>query len=133
MSDDWHKLSVKVVKKPGRKPRQSAPKTSARLRKGLRTSEEKLKIPLLKTLIKMGGSGQVSEILGRMEPLVKGVLTEHDYEIFPSVNEARWRNTAKWARAPWARRNCLTDTHLNGTWTISLDGRKWLKDQTEYI
>lgn len=128
--DDWHKLSIKPAKKKVRKARKPKPKSTSRLEKGLRTSEESLKIPLLKTLVKMGGAGKVSDVLDNMEPLIKDILNEIDYEPLQSTDEQRWRNTTKWARADMIKEGLLDKDSPYGVWTISAYGREWLEEQT---
>ncbi|HOM67449.1 MAG: hypothetical protein BWX85_00804 [Chloroflexi bacterium ADurb.Bin120] len=131
LSEEWRRLSFKTVKKPGRKPRQAKLKPTARLGKGMRTPEEAFKLPLLKTLIEMGGAGRVSEVLDRMENHVKPMLTEPDYEPLSSTDEFRWRNTAKWARQELIYDGLLEKDSPYGIWTISDKGRAWVEKQSQ--
>jgi hypothetical protein len=131
LSEEWRRLSFKTVKKPGRKPRQAKPKPTARLGKGLRTPEEAFKLPLLRTLIEMGGAGRVSEVLDRMENHVKPMLTQPDYEPLSSTDEFRWRNTAKWARQELIYDGLLEKGSPYGIWTISDKGRAWVEKQSQ--
>ena len=55
--EEWRKLQISSSKKPARKTTSRKQKTKGRLERGLRTPEEAFKIPLLKTLIEMGGAG----------------------------------------------------------------------------
>jgi len=70
-----------------------------RLRRGLRTGEDAFRIPILRTLVEVGGSGDVSMVLDRVGTKMKSQLTKHDMEPLPSnPKEVRWRNTGKWVR-----------------------------------
>ncbi len=131
LSEEWRRLSIKTFKKPVRKPRQAKPKTTARLGKGLRTPEEAFKLPLLKTLIEIGGAGRVSYVLDRMEKHVKPMLTEPDYELLSSSNELRWRNTAAWARSKMVKEGYLASDSPRGVWEITEAGRAWVEEQSQ--
>ncbi len=133
LQDEWRKLSVKPGKKPVRKPQQPKPTPTARLGKGLRTPEDAFKLPLLKTLIEMGGAGRVSDVLDRMEKHVQPILTEHDYRPLKSSNEPRWRNTAKWARLVLVQKGYLASDSPRGVWEITVSGRAWAEAQSEEV
>jgi restriction system protein len=131
LSEDWRKLSVKSTKKTGGKPRKRKAKSTARLEKGLRTPEDAFKLPLLKTLIEMGGAGRVSDVLDRMEKHAKQILTDHDYEPLSSTDELRWRNTAKWARQEMVNEGILDKDSPYGIWTITEKGRAWAESHSQ--
>jgi restriction system protein len=133
LSEDWQKLLVKSTEKTVRKPRKRKLKSTTLLEKGLRTPEDAFKLPLLKTLIEMGGAGRVSDVLDRMENHVKPILTDHDYEPLSSTDELRWRNTAKWARAEMVKEGLLDPNSPYGVWTITPYGNQWMnKQQNQY-
>jgi restriction system protein len=132
LSEDWRMLSIKSTKKTGRNPRQRKPKSTARLEKGLRTPEDAFKLPLLNTLIEMGGAGRVSDILDRMEKHVQPILSDHDYEPLSSTDELRWRNTTKWARQDLVNEGLLDKDSPYGIWTITEKGRVWAEGQSQY-
>jgi restriction system protein len=131
LSEEWHQLSVKPVKKTGKRARQRTPKSAPRLKKGLRTPEDAFKLPLLKTLIEMGGAGRVSDVIDHMEKHVKSILTEHDHELLKSSNEPRWRNTVAWARSSMVKAGLLDQDSPYGVWTITEQGRVWAEEQSK--
>jgi len=129
MKGEWHDLQIIPAEKKAKNQKSKKKKTINRLKRGLRTKEEDLKVPLLKTLVEMGGSGKVSDVLDRMEKIVSSFLTENDLKPLQSTNELRWRNTTKWARADMVKKGLLSKNSPYGFWAITSYGRECLKEQ----
>ena len=127
LREEWLKMAVPPTKKQS--VEQDLLNSNSKQKESKRTKEEDLKAPLLFTLVKMGGAGKVSDVLDNMEPLVEPILTEHDKQILDSVNELRWRNTTKWARADMVKEGLLDNDSPYGVWTITSYGRQWLSDK----
>jgi len=127
LEKEWEELRVPETKVPEKKTKGEKRKTKTRLDRGLRTQEEDLKIPLLKTLVQMGGSGKVSDVLDQMEQFVRPILTEHDLKPLHSTNELRWRNTTQWARNEMVKEALLKDDSPYGIWEISEEGKRFLE------
>ena len=73
----------------------------------------------------------MSDVLDSMEPLVSSILNEHDMQPLKSTDELRWRNTTKWVRADMVKEGLLDKDPPYGVWTITPNGRRWLKEQQE--
>lgn len=98
-----------------------------RLKRGVRTPEELFRLPILQTLVNMGGSGKTGDVLDRVGELVHDELKDVDYEPLPSSGMLRWRNTAQWARNSMVNEGLMKDDSKRGTWEISAKGRAYLK------
>lgn len=105
--------------------------TTKRLKKGLRTPEETFKMPILQTLMKMGGNGKVSDILDQIGSDLESVLNKYDYQLMKSTKQPRWRTTAKWARQALVDEGKLSSTSPRGIWMITAKGRAWVEQQTK--
>ncbi|NLN19723.1 MAG: hypothetical protein GX162_10700 [Firmicutes bacterium] len=63
---EWNTLS-NSIKEPMAGKRKITRRFISRLPRGLRTPEEAFRIPILETLIELGGSGRAGEVLDRVE------------------------------------------------------------------
>ena len=98
-----------------------------RLQRGMRTTEEAFRLPILQVLNASGGSATVSDALAKLEPLMQGILQQVDYEPLPSQPETpRWTNTAQWARYTMAKEGLLKSNSPRGIWEITEAGRRYL-------
>jgi hypothetical protein len=129
IAQDWRDLKIPEVKPSQEKIKAAKRRSTKRLKQGLRTQEEDFKIPLLKTLVDMGGKGRVAVVLDNMEALVTPMLTEYDLEPLKSKNTIRWRNTVMWARNEMVKEGLLSSKSAYGVWEITNEGRKWLTEQ----
>ncbi|MGH2487146.1 MAG: winged helix-turn-helix domain-containing protein, partial [Ktedonobacterales bacterium] len=85
--------------------------------------------PILRALEESGGKSRTAELLRRVEQIMKGDLSQVDYEPHASQpHEPRWRKTAQWARYSMVREGLLTDDSARGTWEIADTGRKYLAE-----
>ncbi len=104
-------------------------KSGARLPRGVRTSEEAFRIPILESLVELGGKASVGDVLDLVGQKMKDVLTSYDQEELPSTpGTIRWRNTAQWCRLTLVREGLLKPDSPQGIWEISDAGRKYLED-----
>ena len=94
-----------------------------RLRRGKGTSQSEFFQPILETLVNLGGSGQVREVLRGVLGRMDGVLREVDYELLPSKGEPRWETVACFARLTMVHRGMLKKGSPRGTWEITEKGR----------
>ncbi len=95
-----------------------------RLGRGLRTPEEAFRAPILRTLIQLGGSAQVSQVLDVLAISMKETLNAYDQQPLPSDPASpRWRNTAQWCRNSLAREGLLAADSPRGVWAITPSGR----------
>lgn len=101
-----------------------------RLQRGMRTPEKAFYDPILKILNEAGGSVRISDVMSKLEPLMKGVLKQVDYEPLPSQPETtRWYNTAQWACNTMVKEGLLKSNSRWGIWEITEAGRRSLSKE----
>lgn len=101
-----------------------------RLKRGARTPEDVFRLPILQTLVDMGGRGKTADVVDRVGELVADELKDVDYEPLPSSGMLRWRNTAQWARNSMVNEGLMKHDSKRGTWEISAKGRTHLKSKS---
>ena len=94
-----------------------------RLRRGKGTPKPNFFKPILETLVDLGGSGQVREVLRGVRGRMDGVLREVDYELLPSKGEPKWETVACFARLTMVDQGMLKKGSPRGTWEITEKGR----------
>jgi restriction system protein len=100
--------------------------------RGVRTPEEAFVLPILQSLVELGGSSRVTTILDRVELKMKTALTDFDrWPLHPGTKEIRWRNTAMWCRNRMVKiTGFLKSDSRHGIWEISEKGRLALKNNS---
>ena len=111
-------------------PIQDSDDETPRLRKGLKTPQSACRIPILRTLVTLGGEADMDVVLERVQALMGDQLNAHDLDTFADGKTIRWRNTAQWARNTLREEGLIRDDTPRGVWGISEAGKKWLKAQT---
>lgn len=111
-------------------PIQDGDDEMPRLRKGLKTPQSAYRIPILRTLVTLGGEADMDVVLERVQALMGDQLNAHDLDTLADGKTIRWRNTAQWARNTLREEGLIRDDTPRGVWGISEAGRKWLKAQT---
>ncbi|MFN3599132.1 MAG: winged helix-turn-helix domain-containing protein [Aquificaceae bacterium] len=91
------------------------------------TQPEEFIIPILESLVEMGGHGWADEVLKKVEEKMKGRLTEADYEKLPNSKEMRWKNYARWCRKRLVGRGLISNSSPRGIWEITERGRSYLE------
>ena len=128
LKKEWELLSAG---QPTR-ARASRRRRPERLARGLRTPEEAFRIPILESLVELGGQAQAAKVLELVEQKMKNVLNAFDYKPLPSdPGTIRWRNTAQWCRLTLVREGLLKPDSPQGIWEISDAGRKYLEDSKD--
>jgi hypothetical protein len=101
-----------------------------RLHRGLRTPEEAYRVPILKVLADMGGSGRTADVLAKVEQTMRSILKDVDLEPLASDPDLpRWRNAAQWARNSMVKEGLLKADSSRGVWEISDAGRRQITAQ----
>lgn len=113
-----HLGSTRTVRRRPRK-RQEGRK---RAPKGSILSESEYEVPLLQTLIELGGSAPASDVISGLAPKLAGKLTALDIDALPS-GRVRWHNRAQFARLNLVRSGDMEADAPRGIWTISQHGR----------
>ena len=125
LQKEWESLFVSKIPKAKKGKKRI---TYKRLPRGLRTPEDKFRIPILEALLELGGSAPMNKVLEVVERKMKGVLNEYDYKRLASEpHEIRWKNTAQWCRNTLVREGLLRADSPRGIWEISEKGRRWIK------
>ncbi len=124
LQKEWLNIFATVAPPRARKRNR---KVAERLKRGLRTPEEKFRIPILQSLVDLGGSAPMTEVLDRVERMVTDRLNAYDRSPLPSdPSQVRWRNTARWARNAMVKDGLLASDSPRGVWEITPAGRIWL-------
>jgi hypothetical protein len=104
---------------------------TGRLPKGLKTPQGEYWVPILQTLVELGGQADINRVLERVRQVMADKLNKYDLATLSDGETPRWRNTAQWARNAMREEGLIRDDTARGTWAISEKGRNWLKKQLE--
>jgi len=129
LQKEWQAIFAnKAVKK------KKTGKKYRKIQRGLRTPEDAYRIPILESLVELGGSGRISEVLDIVEKKMKAILNPYDYERLSSPpHDFRWRNTAQWCRNTMVNEGLLKSDSPRGIWEISEEGKKYLEENINVI
>jgi predicted CopG family antitoxin len=95
--------------------------------KGKITHVKDYYIPILESLMELGGCAKAYDVLERVREKMIDVLTEMDLELLPSGNDLRWRNKAQWARFLMIKEGLLKNNSPKGVWEITEYGKKYIE------
>jgi len=122
---DWENLAGKMV--IGKEEEEAIDKKRrdlGRLKRGLRTPELTFRVPILKALDSLGGSGAITAVLDHVEQQMGKKLNKYDREPLGSDESIpRWRNSAAWCRKTMVDDGLLKNDSPRGTWEITEKGR----------
>jgi hypothetical protein len=105
-------------------------RVKGKLKKGLRTPEEKFIMPILESIIELGGRAKAEDVLERVYDKMKNILNSYDEEPLRSRrNVKRWENTAQWARQDMVEKGLLAKDSPRGIWEITEKGRKYYYEE----
>jgi len=123
LQKEWENLfSARIPRKPSKRKR------FPRLQRGLRTPEDAFRRPILQTLVELGGSATMGQVLDRVGEKMKTILNDYDRRPLPSdPNTIRWRNGAQWCRNTLVQEGLLKADSPRGIWEISQKGMEALK------
>jgi hypothetical protein len=126
MQKEWLNIFAAIVLQKLR--RRKAPRYK-KLKHGLRTPEDEFRVPILQSLVELGGYAPVNNVLDKVERLVSDKLNAYDRQNLPSdPTIPRWRNTAQWARAAMVKEGLLSSKSPRGVWEITDAGRAFLAE-----
>jgi len=126
LQKEWEDLFISKI------PRQPITrKSSARLKRGLRTPDSAFRRPILETLSELGGSGTMNKVLDKVGEKMKSILNEYDLQhLISEPHEIRWRNTAQWCRNSMVKEGLLKGGSRRKIWEISDRGMEALQNGT---
>ncbi|BCB96158.1 hypothetical protein JZK55_10800 [Dissulfurispira thermophila] len=121
LQKEWQSIFSGRVKASHRKRKEKS-----KLKKGLRTPEDEFKIPILEALIELGGKAEMKAVLKKVYSKMKDRLNQYDLSPLPSnPKQARWENTAQWARNTMVSEGLLSPDSPRGIWEITEKGRNF--------
>jgi len=125
---EWEKVAP-AISANGAKAKKNGSHDLSRLHRGIRTRETAFFQPILQVLSQMGGVGQRDEVLERLPKVMKGTLTDVDFEPLAANSEVpRWWNTAQWAHNSMAQAGLLKTDAARGVWEMSEAGHKLIAE-----
>lgn len=133
LEDEWKALDVPIITKVSKRGAKKV--TAARskpLPRGLKTSYEEFRYPILEALDRLGGTGNIREVLRIVEEILSEQLNKYDYQALPSDSKSiRWKNTASWERHKMVEEGLLSAGSPRGIWEITDAGYEELKHAKE--
>jgi restriction system protein len=102
-----------------------------RLQHGLKTPERAYRLPILRSLEEMGGSGPVNDVLTRTRQKMNSILNSYDLTLLKDGHTPRWRNAAQWERNNMRDAGLIKKDSPSGIWEITEAGRNWLREHQE--
>jgi hypothetical protein len=112
--------------------RRQKRRAKERLERGLRTPEESYLMPILESVIELGGKAEMKDVLNLVHEKMKNILNSYDYEPLPSnPKQKRWENTAQWARNTMVNEGLLVKDSPRGIWEITDKGRKFYEENKQ--
>ncbi|MBX0312452.1 MAG: winged helix-turn-helix domain-containing protein [Sulfurihydrogenibium sp.] len=128
LQKEWQTIFSEKIPTRGQK-RQAK---EGRLEKGLKTPEESYVMPILESVIELGGKAEVKDVLNLVHEKMKNILNSYDYEPLPSnPKRKRWENTAQWARDKMVKKGLLAEDSPWGIWEITEKGRKFYEENKQ--
>lgn len=94
-----------------------------------KTPQAEYRIPILESLIEMGGKGKVREVLGKVKSKIGYKLTIADLEKLPSGKSIRWENAVLWERQKMKEEGLLKKDSPKGVWEITKKGKSYYHHQ----
>ena len=104
---------------------------TARVSPRSKTHAKYFRIPILRALVELGGSGETAKVVDRVGEMLADQLNDYDREKLASGHEVRWRNTAGWVRNTLKNEGLISGQSVKGTWEVTDAGVEYLKIQGE--
>lgn len=117
---------VEPVAPPAIKETPDSGRRHRRHSRGKGTPLPAYRAPILRTLVRMGGTGRAADVLASVFVAMRADLMPTDYELLADGRTQRWHKTAEWCRFTMRTEGLLHDDSPRGVWEISGAGRAWL-------
>jgi hypothetical protein len=125
--DSPESIIVKALKaldaEQGIKPKPFVIKPPPKKNGGTKLPQKEFRLPLLITLLELGGTAPVKLVHEKIEPLLAARLNAADYEKVSS-GELRWWNAVCWERNQLVKEGLMKDGSDRGVWEIGEGGKK---------
>jgi restriction system protein len=125
LQKEWLNIFAAVI--PPRAQKRSV-EIAKRMPRGQRTHTSAYRVPILQSLVELGGSATTSDVLDKVEAKMRHQLNDYDRSPLASNHEIRWRKTAQWARYDMVKEGLLSSHSPRGIWEITEAGRRWLAE-----
>jgi hypothetical protein len=115
-----------------RRAARSKTSTKGRARrapKGVLLPEPAYELPILQTLIELGGRAPTSELIAALEAKLDGRLKPLDRQRLAS-GDVRWKNRAQFVRLKLVRGGDMVKDSPRGLWEITDQGRRRVESET---
>jgi len=127
LQKEWQTIFSEKIPTQARKKH-----VEGKLKRGLRTPNEKYVIPILESIIELGGRADMRDVLKLVHDKMKNILNSYDYEPLPFNSlQKRWINTAQWARNTMVNEGLLAKYSPWGIWEITEKGRKFYEENKQ--
>lgn len=125
LREEWLQIDQSPVDSETGKETLTHTEPTQILEPGLRTPNRAFHLPILKTLVQLGGAGSVQSILNQVHKMMRDQLNIYDYQSLSSNPRAiRWENNAQWARLKLVKQGYLASDSPRGVWAITEKGRE---------
>ncbi len=126
LQKEWQTLFASKTSKIRRTKR----KKHEKLQHGLKTPQSAFKLPILESLVELGGKAEVRAVLDKVWEKMENILNEYDKQPL-SYGDIRWEDTARWERYEMIKEGLLSANSPWGIWEITEKGREYLKNLRE--
>ena len=89
--------------------------------------ERSFYLPILLSLLTLGGAATPDAVLGRAEEIMAGTLTSSDYRISSNPRALEWKQRAYRAKFRLKGRRLVEPTSPDGRWELTDAGRKYIR------
>ena len=100
--------------------------------KGRITPKEKFVIPILESIIELGGKAIVKDVLKLVYPKMKGILKSYDYELYESYPSGMilelWEKSVQHAKNMMVNKGLIAKNTPKGIWAITEKGKKFYEE-----
>ena len=117
--------TARASKKQGRSSRATQTKRAAR---GTLLPQAEYELPLLESLVELGGSGPASEVIERVGSKLDERLTAADRSTLAS-GDVRWRNRVQFVRIGLVKEGLIARESPRGIWEVTDKGRDRVRDR----
>ncbi|EKF49053.1 hypothetical protein H17ap60334_07853 [Thermosipho africanus H17ap60334] len=104
-------------------------KNTKNIKRGLKTPQSAYVIPILESLIELGGRAKMDKVISRVYEKMKNKFNEYDLGKLNS-GVVRWKNTAQWARFEMIKDGLLSSDSPRGIWEITEKGKEYYKNHS---